>query len=325
MIGQQFTGADPAKKRPGRTVQTLDIMKRLSATFIIFFVLFSNASVFAEDMLLGILEDVPGVYAGESHSTKVRVLFEHKNNEWEAFKSDCAIQTCLTTVTARYPKEVAWFVGFDGRKIGRVVARTPDAFQFYGHIGLQDIVEGSPPIVGKPSYEFAGFAGGEVRRPLVTNSKPDFKDPADWKQGMITPEIQKQAVNLLHSLVPAICKEGPSDDTTLVPFKFAQEDIAIRMYRSNDGRMLIKANVNGAYYCNFSGAGDGGFDAQTFVIDSNGKSRLLGPGLIFVDAGDYDADGKSELLFALSLYNRGGYVLFSDDFNEKARFEFGYH
>ena len=276
-------------------------------------------------MLLGILEDVPGVYAGESHSTKVRVLFAHNKNEWKAFKSDCAIQSCLATVTAQYPKEVTWFVGFDGHKIGRVVARTPNAFQFYGHIGLQDIVEGSSPIIGKSSYEFAGFAGGEVRRPLVTNSKSDFKDPADWMEGMITPEIQKQAVDLLFSLVPAICREGPSDNTPLVPFKFAQEDIVIRFYRSNDDRMLITANVNGAYYCSYSGAGDGGFDAQTFVIDSTGKSRLLGPGLTLVDAGDYDSDGKSELLFALSLYNRGGYVLFSDDFKEMARFEFGYH
>ena len=300
-------------------------MKRLTVAFIVFFALYNSASAFAEDVLLGILEDVPGVYAGESNSTKVRALFAHKDNGWEAFKSDCAIQTCLTTVTAQYPKEVGWFVGFDGHKIGHVVARTPAAFQFYGHIGLQDIVEGSPPIVGKPSFEFAGFAGGEVRRPLVTNSKPDFKGPAGWKRGMITPEIQKQAINLLHGFAPAICKERASEDAPLLPFKFAQEDIVIRMYRSNDGRMLITANVIGAYYCSYSGAGDGGYDAQTFVIDSNGKSRLLGPGLALVDAGDYDSDGKSELVFALSLYNRGGYVLLSDDFKEQARFEFGYH
>jgi len=300
-------------------------MNKRTVTVIMLIALCKSASAFAEDMLLGMLEDVPGVYAGESNSTKVRALFAHKGKGWTAFKSDCEIQTCLTTVTAQYPKEVAWFVGLDGREIGHVVARTPGAFGFYAHIGLQDIVEGTPPTVGKPSSEYAGFAGGEVRRPLVTNSKPDFKDPAGWKRGMITPNVRNQAIALLHSLAPAICREGASEEAPLLPFKFAPEDLVVRMYRAKDGRMLITANVSGAYYCEYSGAGDGGFDAQTFGIGANGKALLLGPGLTLVDAGDYDADGNSELVFALSQYNRGGYVLFSDDFKEQARFEFGYH
>lgn len=41
------------------------------------------------------------------------------------------------------------------------------------------------------------------------------------------------------------------------------------------------------------------------------------PGLMLLDAGDYDEDGHSELVFALSLYNRGGCVLFSDVAQDK--------
>jgi len=44
-----------------------------------------------------------------------------------------------------------------------------------------------------------------------------------------------------------------------------------------------------------------------------------------VDAGDYDSDGKSELVFSIDGYNRGGYKLFYDDFSRFATFEFGYH
>ena len=44
-----------------------------------------------------------------------------------------------------------------------------------------------------------------------------------------------------------------------------------------------------------------------------------------VDAGDYDNDGKSEVLFSIAGYDRGGYELFYDDFQKHASFEFGYH
>ena len=53
--------------------------------------------------------------------------------------------------------------------------------------------------------------------------------------------------------------------------------------------------------------------------------RFLGSRMWLVDAGDYDNDGKSELVFSIDDYNRGGYRLFYDDFSRSAKFEFGYH
>ena len=47
--------------------------------------------------------------------------------------------------------------------------------------------------------------------------------------------------------------------------------------------------------------------------------------LALVDAGDYDLDGHSELIFAISRYDLGGYVLAYDDFRKRAEFRFGYH
>jgi hypothetical protein len=52
---------------------------------------------------------------------------------------------------------------------------------------------------------------------------------------------------------------------------------------------------------------------------------LLGNGIWLVDAGDYDNDGKSELVFSIDRYNQGGYELFYDDFKKHATFEYGYH
>ena len=43
-----------------------------------------------------------------------------------------------------------------------------------------------------------------------------------------------------------------------------------------------------------------------------------------IDAGDYDNDGKSELLFWYSGYNRDGYILIYDDFRKSAEYIWGY-
>jgi hypothetical protein len=278
----------------------------------------------SNNLLLGMLEEVPGVYAGENNSRKVRVLFARQGLGWIAYKSACDMPKCLAAVVSEYPREVTWFIGLDGRQIGQVVARTPTDFRFYAHIGLQDIVDGKAPLVGKPSYEYGGFGGRELHRPLVAVSQPYFKDPALWKRAKVTSEVRKQGLALLQNHAPKVCREGPTDAEPLVPYTYRSKDLRIRLHRSSSEWSVMTIDVERAYFCE-GGAGGGLFDAQTFAVDRTGKVRFLGAGLMLLDAGDYDNDGRSELVFALSLYNRGGYVLFADDFTEQARFEFGYH
>jgi len=44
-----------------------------------------------------------------------------------------------------------------------------------------------------------------------------------------------------------------------------------------------------------------------------------------VDAGDYDNDGTSEVVFWESDYNKGGYILFYNHFTAKEEFSWHYH
>src|SRR5262245_42245357 len=75
-------------------------------------------------VVVGVLEDVPGSYASEPNSRRVRVLFEKRGIEWRAFPSDCQDEACLKTASSKYPGEITWTIAFDGRDIGRVTART---------------------------------------------------------------------------------------------------------------------------------------------------------------------------------------------------------
>ena len=80
---------------------------------------------------------------------------------------------------------------------------------------------------------------------------------------------------------------------------------------------------------------DDGIDCKTekpevgivswFVIDPKYSVRFLDVEGWLIDAGDYDRDGKSELVFQTGGYNRGGYKLYYSDFQKYAAFEFSYH
>jgi hypothetical protein len=67
------------------------------------------------------------------------------------------------------------------------------------------------------------------------------------------------------------------------------------------------------------------YDDPWFVIDATQHISYLDSGMWLVDAGDYDNDGQSELVFLISQDNRGGYEIFYDHFKRHAVFEFGFH
>ena len=86
---------------------------------------------------------------------------------------------------------------------------------------------------------------------------------------------------------------------------------------------MVASVLLSPYRCD--GPPDEPFAVQWFVITPQQKVRWLDSNMWLVDAGDYDGNGKSELVFAIDGYNRGGYRLFYDDFRQRAEFEFSYH
>jgi hypothetical protein len=276
-----------------------------------------------QPVVLGVLEDTPGHYYGDPHYRSVRVVFRKEGGDWRAFPHDCRDQKCLSSVTAQFPSEMNWTITFDGRNIGQVTIN-PERFDFYGDVGQQKITGAeSIPTVGKPAQEFAGFLGKDVYRPLVANSRPFFSDPEQWKPAHLSSEVVRLLRKQFRQKFPHVSNCENDKENLDKPWFYQDSDIKImKAYSSKENWAVARVRLE-EYRCD--GPDDDPFVDQWFSISPTREVRFLDKAMWLVDAGDYDGDGRSELVFSIDDNNRGGYKLFYDHFKSEAVFEFSYH
>jgi hypothetical protein len=274
--------------------------------------------------LVGILEDNPGHYAGNPHYRDVRVVFRREGTEWFAFPSNCPEQSCLKTIAAKFPAQVNWTVSFNGKQVGQVVSRTPPSFDFYSTVGQQTIVGSTaPPKLGNPSSDFAGFLGEPVYRPLVAISEPNYRDPEDWKPTQLSTDTTAAVRKAFRNRFPKVANCSKQDIEHGKPWPYTDANIRVNKAYASNRHWLIAEVLLSGYECDGPSAEP--FSSQWFVITPEQQVHFLDSSMWLVDAGDYGNDGKSELVFSIDDYNRGGYKLFYDDFRQEAVFEFNYH
>ena len=276
-------------------------------------------------LILGVLEDIPGEYSGESDFRAVRAVFQKVGDSWKPFPTKTKTYHDLETLPTSYPKEMMWTIAFDGRRLGAVTSVTPAHFSFYSEIGIERITSHeSVPTIGGKSADYGGFLGEPVYRPLVALSKPNFFDPDRWKPAHLSPELIASARRQFRKKFPMVSNCRNPDENVMRPWKYGDEDIhVIKTYSSKSGWSLIDLRLTG-YACD--GPNDGtGFIEQWYVVDPSGGAKFLGTDMWLLDAGDYDDSGKSAVLFSIDGYNMGGYRLFYSDFSKSAEFSFNFH
>jgi hypothetical protein len=157
----------------------------------------------------------------------------------------------------------------------------------------------------------------------VTISSPNFKDPESWKPGDISTDVIQVLRERFRKEFPRMSNCKSPDENKAKPWPYRDEDIKIhKSYSSN--RSWVVASVGlGEWHCD--GPSSDAFGRQWFAVSPNLNVMFLGGAMWLVDAADYDNDGKSEIVFSIDGYNRGGYKLFYDDFAKHASFEFNYH
>jgi hypothetical protein len=227
----------------------------------------------------------------------------------------------LKTATSQYPTEVSWTITFDSRKVGSVTSRNPADFAWYGSVGQQEITSKGPvPTIGAKSPEFNGL----LYRPLIANSKPYFNDPEAWKPSALSAAAIAALQQAFRKRFPKLCHSNVADHSKLEPYPYQNQNVKlVKSYRSLPGWVVARLHLD-AIDCNDVEAGDD-IDDPWFVIGTDASIKYLDSGIWLVDAGDYDNDGKSELVFSINRENEGGYEIYYDDFTKHATFKFNYH
>lgn len=252
---------------------------------------------------------------GVASQRVLRPAFEKTSSGWK------------TLSASSLPRSMKWAIAFDGRSLGEIESRGTS----YGLTAFQTIITPATavPTVGSPSDEFAGIMGlggqTKIRRPLVVVSKPYFRDPDGWKRTKLSDETGTLVRKAFRREYPHVnrCKD---EEIVEKNWKFPDSALGFpAAYASNKRSYLVEASLN-AGDCGWVDDPDDPLSDPWFFVSSDGVVKRIGSFMTLLDAGDYDNDGKSEIVFFLSQgENLDGFVLFDANLQKQASFTWSYH
>ncbi len=277
-----------------------------------------------EDVIVGILEGISPTQQerladayGNTAPAAVRVAFRRRGGQWEGFPSAIEDQQQLAAVVAGFPPTAAWIVVFNGHERGRLRSRAPQRWLAYEDLGLEFIPTGDPvPGYGAPeSPDQQASLDHDLPRSRVLVSQPHIADPEEWRPAKASDAAAAAGRAAFRA---QLAKDNPK-------LEVADGEIQLlQTYGSLKGQAVMAFTILGKAPPPDEVPGPE-WGPHWFVVDNDGTVTFLGGDLLLIDAGDYDGDGRSEMVFRKSGYDYDGYVLFYDGFRRQAEFGWNYH
>lgn len=270
----------------------------------------------AGEVVLGVLEQPQ---CTQNPPIAVRALFVKRGRDWLALTSQEASQG------VSLPD--AWTVGFDGRSLGTVKTSDPGFQTEYAWTFPRDrlllLTPGqSLPDVGNKQRKFGGWCETPGRRPLVLVSHPAVRDPDRWKPYRPVDAIRARLFAEFKTQAGS-ASTCPGDSDAPKPLAYSSQDLVFfPSYQDRYGRKLVSLGLD-ARQNTCDGPPESAWAAHSFLLGND--VLYVGPNLTLVDAGDYDSDGATEIVFWYSGYNDDGYTLFYDGFRKHVDYHWKYH
>ena len=273
---------------------------------------------------IAVLENQPGAYADKPPRFVVRMVFQNSTGTWRSTNPDCADEACLASSAETWPPAASWTVVNAGAVVGKVDGTTPKAWTRYADVGTQDVAATADiPKAGAASQGWTD-SGLDLNRPLAAVSRFTVSDPDGWKEAAPSPAALSALQGAFTARFKDVTNCANDGGTDPKPMTYKAADIAVAFSHASTAGWAVATALLTDYRCD--GPADGtAFAPQTFAISPDGRAQYLGEGLKLLDAGDYDGNGKSEVLFAIQRGNTEGYELHFDDFADHATFAYNHH
>jgi len=290
----------------------------------------AQSSANSVTVYVGILDDArEQVWRGKANVGERRLVmpvFEKTGTEWQSISSFS-------------PLEMKWTISFNGKNLGEIETGadtkegSADQLNSPDSRAKQFILTRAANVlvVGKPSQKFTGASSlvglKAVRRPLVVVSKPYYRDPDGWRRVQLPEKVAALVRVGFRKQYPQVDR---CEREAIAERNWKYPDSALTLpaaYASNKNSFLVAAKLN-AGNCGWGGRPDDPLDSwvrQWFLVAPDGGVHRVGGFEELLDAGDYDNDGSSEIIFfSTRSEHSDAYDLLYDGLRKKATLVIGY-
>jgi hypothetical protein len=282
--------------------------------------------------------------------------FIYQAGTWQTMPHQADNEAELHALSAKYPQSMRWIIASDGRLRRKFKAARPVRWDAYCDIGIFQTTPQSHLNISTKGY--GGQQHSLFMVVVSTFNFKDPDAWKQWMPSSVELTQFHRAFRVAVGTVSFICEYNDSAESRRGTFDYKDDlIILVKAYRSKQGYRLVSLKIDpraihgpcsgeaicdreremrrkllgkplpsNAYYRGGCEDGDEYLSAnwphwtEQWFLDKGNGPKFIGSDMQFVDAGDYDGDGWSEIVFHRYGYDHDAYVLLFDHLSKQIEF-----